>query len=148
VPPWWQWLDSRNRQPGTMQVVGLGHRPGHALELSAGRWLSLWGRTVLDIRTLASYRLSLESSRLEGYHVGGKGEALAFAQQPEHRCRIRPEERRLSLFHLSQGHDPAREARGKALVERIAGRFNARLAAGEFQQHFIEREKASTQRAR
>jgi len=274
----WQWLDSLNGQPGSMQVVGLAHRPDHVLELTGGRWLAIFGKTVLDTKTLAVHRYAFDSSSLADFYVGDasrtalafspagtrfvvKGERdrlgendpakyyeyaliafdfetqqgtvlpvdlgrwrlpsgenidAAFAQrmvgwrrgpdgreeaflredrraphwlgrltefkeyelQPvtpamqgaladflEHEfasavvgapdpqgggqeiriedlplklAMFRPQERRLSLFYLSQVHDPAREAQGNALVERIAERFNARLAAGEFQQYFLE----------
>lgn len=285
----WQWLDSRNGQPDTMQVVGLTHRPDHVLELTGGRWLAIFGKTVLDTKTLAVHRFSFNSTQtqeqLQGWSVAdervlafspegttfvvqasrerpgvdnideryesalvafdfvrqevdvmpvalgfwrlpnsqcidaafaqwvvgwmpgasvikidgllygseiarlredrraphwlgrltefkeyelqpvtpamqgvfvdflehefasamvgapdpqGGGQEVRIEDLPLHLEMLRPQERRLSLFYLSQSHDPAREAHGKALVERIAERFNARLAAGEFQQYFVE----------
>lgn len=47
---------------------------------------------------------------------------------------IRPEDEELSLFHLG---DWQRSKDAFALIERIAERFNALLAAGQHQQHFV-----------
>lgn len=47
---------------------------------------------------------------------------------------IRPEDEELSLFH---GGDWQRNKDAFALIERIAERFNALLAAGQHQQHFV-----------
>ena len=47
---------------------------------------------------------------------------------------LRPQEQRLSVYHAG---DWQRRVQAHALIERIAERFNARLAAGEHQQHFV-----------
>ena len=47
---------------------------------------------------------------------------------------LRPQEQLLSMYHSGDGR---RRAEAEVLIERIAERFNARLAAGEYQQHFV-----------
>lgn len=58
---------------------------------------------------------------------------LVFGDLPLSLQMLRPEERRLSLFFAG---DWRRAAEARALIERVAERFNARLAAGEHQTHF------------
>lgn len=60
----WQWLDAPQGQPGPVQVVALTHREGQPRGLTGGRWLSVYGRAVLDVKTLAVHRYSLNSSEV------------------------------------------------------------------------------------
>ncbi len=72
----WQWLDSHNGQPSAWEVVGMGHRPAHALQLAGGRWLNVFGRTIVDARTLAVHRYRLNSTavldQLGNFYAAGK----------------------------------------------------------------------------
>jgi hypothetical protein len=58
----WQWLDTPQGQPGPVNVVALAHRAGEPRALSGGRWLAVYGQTVLDVQTLAVHRYTLNSS--------------------------------------------------------------------------------------
>lgn len=72
----WQWLDAEAGQPGPKNIVGLAHRPGEPLELSGGRWLSVFGEIVLDVKTLAIHRYKLNSTEvldhLQRFYAAGK----------------------------------------------------------------------------
>jgi len=58
----WQWLDAAQGQPGSTTIVGLAHRPAEPRELSGGRWLSVYTQAVLDVKTLAVHRYTLNST--------------------------------------------------------------------------------------
>lgn len=60
----WQWMDTAQGQPGTVQVVALAHREGQSHELAGGRWLSVYGRAVLDVKTLTVHRYTLNSTEV------------------------------------------------------------------------------------
>lgn len=282
----WQWLDNPNGQPSALELVGIGHRPDHALHLTGGRWLNIFSQAVVDTQTLAVYRYKLNSTpvlnqlgrfyaadepalafspggtqfvalgarerpgesdiekrfefalvafdyanqqgtvlpialkqwrlpnrqgidtafaqRVLGWRRGADGreqaylrddlppqpwlgrlagremQSLSYSLQPalpsmretlakfletefgavivprdsvdvlEARIKdltlslgfLRPAEQRLSLFHSG---DWQRQAEAHALIERVAERFNARLAAGQYQQHFVADTQASTE---
>jgi hypothetical protein len=78
----WQWLDAEAGQPGPKNIVGLEHRPDQPLELSGGRWLSVFGEIVLDVKTLAIHRYKLNSTevldQLQRFYAAGKP-ILAFS---------------------------------------------------------------------
>ncbi len=59
-----QWLDAAQGQPGPVQVVALTHRQGQPRELTGGRWLAVYGRAVLDVKSLAMHRYALNSSEV------------------------------------------------------------------------------------
>ena len=58
----WQWLDAQQGQPGLLTIVGLAHRPGEPRALTGGRWLSVYTQAVLDVKTLAVFRYTLNST--------------------------------------------------------------------------------------
>jgi hypothetical protein len=62
----WQWLDGNQGQPGAVELVGIGHRPDQALELTGGRWLSIYEQFILDVKTLALYPYQVTSSEVLG----------------------------------------------------------------------------------
>jgi hypothetical protein len=78
----WQWLDSKQGQPGPLTIVSLAHRPGQPRALSGGRWLSVYAQSVLDVQTLAIHRYALNSTevldRLQRYYAADKP-VLAFS---------------------------------------------------------------------
>ncbi len=78
----WQWLDAAQGQPGPIAIVGLANREGQPHELSGGRWLSVYGKAVLDVKTLAVHRYTLNSTavldQLQRYYAAEKP-MLAFS---------------------------------------------------------------------
>ncbi len=78
----WQWLDAPQGQPGPIAIVGLANREGQPRELSGGRWLSVYGTAVLDVKTLAVHRYTLNSTavldQLQRYYAAEKP-MLAFS---------------------------------------------------------------------
>lgn len=80
----WQWLDAPQGQPGPLAIVGLAHREGQPRELSGGRWLSVYAKAVLDVKTLAAHRYTLNSTavldQLQRYYAAEKP-MLAFSPE-------------------------------------------------------------------
>lgn len=68
----WQWLDAAGGQPGPVAVVGPAHRPQPLATLSAGRWLAVYARAVVDLHTLQVHRYWLSDSAvlaaLQGFY--------------------------------------------------------------------------------
>jgi hypothetical protein len=68
----WQWLDAAGGQPGPVSVVGPAHRPQPLATLAAGRWLAVYARAVIDLRTLQVHRYWLSDSAvleaLQGFY--------------------------------------------------------------------------------
>jgi hypothetical protein len=58
----WQWLDAQQGQPGPPEIVGPADRQGQPRELSGGRWMAVYAQAVLDVRTLAIHRYTLNST--------------------------------------------------------------------------------------
>lgn len=68
----WQGLDAVGGQPGPVSVVGPALRTQPLPALSAGRWLAVYARAVIDLRTLQVHRYWLSDSAvlqaLQGFY--------------------------------------------------------------------------------
>ena len=73
----WQWLDEMQGQPGRVHVIGIAQRKGEPRALSGGRWLSVYGRSVLDVKSLA-----VHGYRLNGNEVRDQLDRFYAADQP------------------------------------------------------------------
>lgn len=72
----WQWLDARDGQPGEQRLFSIRDSSAEPRELRGGRLLLLHRRTVLDVATLKSVTLEVNSSpnvrRLQEFNAGNE----------------------------------------------------------------------------
>ncbi len=115
----WQWLDAPQGQPGPLAIVGLAHREGQPRELSGGRWLSVYAKAVLDVKTLAAHRYTLNSTavldQLQRYYAAEKPmlafspEGTQFVVKGERDRPGEPDPNKLKFEHALVAFDFARQ---------------------------------------